>query len=521
MFDMMAHLKDLDTRIDNIKTYNAFFSIVNSISKDKCPYDPYVMVFGLLTFLFYEGKLALKKIDANAIITFYMKLIAETMEVQLSFDDARELTYYLLEKMQNKGSGFDLTFYSLKYKSEREKKTKLIEIKLDEKADKIYYYITNEGVDFYLKTKEFIDESQVTTSLLIFRAQIRSGSFGNALETVRELKIRVHRRLDQKKELLDLLLYSRGEESEKYRKYHQDVSLLFDEEEALFKDVSELLTKVREEYLDKINRKLLTRKDEDSLSTLTRIDQEMKETVFLHKTLLNEAASLPREKERIRLMRLNSAFSVRFSFEKELEKLITENANPEGLKFFFEPLLIANVKKSFNILKVFTPQKIASVIEGTDEESENIEVKSPTEKFDDVVNRRIGSNFRFYVMSLLRLLGKTDSFDLNDWALALYEWQGAEAVKNADFIAFIIQLNHFERQGKERVINIEAARLKPGSKTFAEKFDASYIESLLSELAPTSLAEIRIRPQPDNDIDLAYGIKITNLIFRGVSNDFE
>ena len=230
MFDMMAHLKDLDTRIDNIKTYNAFFSIVNSISKDKCPYDPYVMVFGLLTFLFYEGKLALKKIDANAIITFYMKLIAETMEVQLSFDDARELTYYLLEKMQNKGSGFDLTFYSLKYKSEREKKTKLIEIKLDEKADKIYYYITNEGVDFYLKTKEFIDESQVTTSLLIFRAQIRSGSFGNALETVRELKIRVHRRLDQKKELLDLLLYSRGEESEKYRKYHQDVSLLFDEE---------------------------------------------------------------------------------------------------------------------------------------------------------------------------------------------------------------------------------------------------------------------------------------------------
>ena len=247
----------------------------------------------------------------------------------------------------------------------------------------------------------------------------------------------------------------------------------------------------------------------------------MKETVFLHKTLLNEAASLPREKERIRLMRLNSAFSVRFSFEKELEKLITENANPEGLKFFFEPLLIANVKKSFNILKVFTPQKIASVIEGTDEESENIEVKSPTEKFDDVVNRRIGSNFRFYVMSLLRLLGKTDSFDLNDWALALYEWQGAEAVKNADFIAFIIQLNHFERQGKERVINIEAARLKPGSKTFAEKFDASYIESLLSELAPTSLAEIRIRPQPDNDIDLAYGIKITNLIFRGVSNDFE
>ncbi|AFQ43859.1 hypothetical protein [Desulfosporosinus meridiei] len=521
MFDLMEHLKDLDTRIDNIKSYNAFFAIANSISKDKCPYDPYVMVFGLLTFLFYEGKLALKKIDVSSIIDFYRKLIAETMDAELSLDDARDLTYYLLEKMQNKGSGFDLKFYSLKYKSEREKKTKLIDMKLDEKADKIYYYITNEGLDFYLKTKEFIDESQVTTSLLIFRAQIRSGSFGNALETVRELKIRVHRRLDQKNELLDLLLYGQGEESEKYRKYHNEVSLLFDEEAALFNDVSELLTKVREEYLDKINKKMLTRKDEDSLTTLTKIDQEMKETVFLHKTLLNEAASLPREKERIRLMRLNSAFSVRFGFEQELEKLISQNTNPEGLKFFFEPLLMPNVKKTFNILKVFASQKVTAATEDADDEIEDLEEKPYTEKFDDVVNARVGSNFTFYVMSLLNLLAETSHFDLNDWALNLHEIQGPEAVKNADFISFIIQLNQFEKQGKERVINLNAVRLKSKSETIEEKFDNAYLESLLSQLAPRSLAEIRILPEPENDIELGYGIKVTNLLFRGVSNDYE
>jgi hypothetical protein len=237
--------------------------------------------------------------------------------------------------------------------------------------------------------------------------------------------------------------------------------------------------------------------------------------------LLNEAASLPREKEKIRLMRLNSAFSVRFGFEKELEKLITQNANPEGLKFFLEPLLIPDTKKSFNILKVFTPQKIATVPEESDEESEDFEEKLYTEKFDDVVNARVGNNFTFYVRSIIDLLSKTSHFDLNDWTLTLYKLYGTEAVKNADFISFIIQLNHFEKQGKERVINLDAVKFKPNSETFTEKFDACYIESLLSIMAPPSLSEIRILPQPNNDIELGYGIKVTNLIFRGISNDYK
>lgn len=138
-----------------------------------------------------------------------------------------------------------------------------------------------------------------------------------------------------------------------------------------------------------------------------------------------------------------------------------------------------------------------------------------------MVNARVGSNFTFYVMSLLNLLAETSHFDLNDWALNLHEIQGPEAVKNADFISFIIQLNQFEKQGKERVINLNAVRLKSKSETIEEKFDNAYLESLLSQLAPRSLAEIRILPEPENDIELGYGIKVTNLLFRGVSNDYE
>lgn len=523
MINISEHLKDLDSRVDNIKTYHSFFEIANSMSKEKCPYDPFVIIFGLLAFLFYEGKLALKKLDVNDIIKFVKGLLAEVLGAEPNPDDVRELAYYVLDKMQNKGAGFNLTYYSTKYKSTREKNTKLIDIKLDEKADKIYYFITNDGLDFYLKTKEFIEESQITTSLLVFRAQIRNGSFGNALETVRELKIKVHRRLDYKNELLDLLMYGTGEESEKYGQYHDAVNLLFEEEEMLFNNVYELLTKVREEYLVKINKKLLTKKDDESLRVLTQIDQEMKETSFLHKMLLNDAASLPGEKEKIRLMRLNSAFSVRFDFEKELEDLVAGNANPEGLKYFIDPLLLPRVRKSYNVLKIFTPQKVSEASEDTEEIVAETEDKPIQEKLDDLVNSRIGINFRLYASLLIKLLLERKEIDLKDWISSLKGFYGEKALINGDLISFIIQLNLFDKWDGVKVINLEEIRLKPYIQEEANeaKFDTEYLARLFAQITPNNLSKVYLESKPEEDVDLGYGIKITNLNFRGVIHDFE
>lgn len=523
MFKISEHLKDLDSRVDNIKTYQAFFEIANSLGKEKCPYDPFVIVFGLLAFLFYEGKLALKKIDVHAIIRFMKDMLNEVLEAEPSPEEVRELTFYVLEKMQNKGSGFNLRYFSPKYKSTREKNTKLIDIKLDEKADKIYYFITNDGLDFYLKTKEFIEESQISTSLLVFRAQIRNGSFGNALETVQELKIKVHRRLDYKNELLDLLMYGTGEESEKYRQYHDAVNLLFEEEEILFTNVYELLTKVREDYLAKINKKMITKKDEESLRVLIQIDQEMKETTFLHKMLLHEAASLPGEKEKIRLMRLNSAFSVRFDFEKEFDDLVAENANPEGLKYFMDPLLLPRMRKSFNVLKVFAPQKVSLESEDTEEVTTDAEDKPIQEKLDDRVNARIGTNFKLYAALLIKLLLEKEEFDLKAWVFSLKSFYGEKALLNADFISFIIQLNLFDKSEGIRTIDLEEIRQKAYTHIGAteEKFDTVYLERLFALITPNNLSKICLESKPDEEIDLGYGIKITNLKFRGAFHDFE
>ena len=523
MYNPREYLKDLDSRVDNIKTYQAFFEIANSLGKEKCPYDPFVIIFGVLAFLFYEGKLAMRKIDVSALISFMRELLYEVLEVELNLDDAKELTFYVLEKMQNKGMGFNLGYYSPKYKSAREKNTKLIDIKLDEKADRIYYFITNDGLDFYLKTKEFIEESQITTSLLVFRAQIRRGSFGHALETVCELKIKVHRRLDYKNELLELLMFGAGEENEKYRQFHNSVNQLFEEEEILFNNVYELLTKVREEYLVKTNKRMLTKKDEESLQILTQIDQEMKETTFLHKMLLTEAASLPGEKEKIRLMRLNSAFSVRFDFEKELEDFVTENGNPQGLKYFMEPLFLPRMCKSFNMLKVFAPQKVSAASQDTDEKIIEFKAGAFREKLDDQVNARIGTNFKVYAGLLIHSLLEKKEFTLQDWVLEIRRAYGESAFLNGDLISFIIQLNLFEKDGGMRIIDLEEIRLRMYTHNGdpEENFDTVYLERLLAQMTPPNLSKICLESKPDEESELGYGIKITNIRFRGIFHDSE
>ena len=148
-------------------------------------------------------------------------------------ENVKEIVNKILDVAQNNGNNFTYEYYSLKEKENKDRHIKYIEIKLGENG-KLNYYITPQGIDFYLKTKEFPDSAQITINLLLFRKQIEKGSFNYAYDTIKRLNIEVKKKSEQKELVLEALMYGGKEGIEEYNKYHESVEGQINEEEELF-----------------------------------------------------------------------------------------------------------------------------------------------------------------------------------------------------------------------------------------------------------------------------------------------
>ena len=78
-------------------------------------------------------------------------------------------------------------------------------------------------------------------------------------------------------------------------------------------------------------------------------------------------------------MRARSAFSEKFKFEQEFEKVISKTNNPEKLFYFISPFLLPKKLKSFNPMKSLESQKI-----NQDKKEEEQKEKSQTHQIDTI-----------------------------------------------------------------------------------------------------------------------------------------
>jgi len=158
-------LEELDARMEQVKVY---FPIIDMLRKRKLE-DEFLrlvpeLCFLLLSYLIYEGKLKHKGITFENLETFLDKALKQIPVKHLELEILRELTVEILDGLQNGGRNFTVNTYNFKTGSFREKYVKLLEIKQFEN-NVLQYYITEQGADFYLRTKEFPDETKITINL--------------------------------------------------------------------------------------------------------------------------------------------------------------------------------------------------------------------------------------------------------------------------------------------------------------------------------------------------------------------
>ena len=476
-------VNEIDDRANNVKIYFPFFYINKRLQAEtkNLGFDLTGVFIGLLSFLLYEGKLNGKKIEYQDIYDYIKYFITKVHKKDLEGDKLKDIVNLILNSAQNNGNNFVFKYYSLNSKEEKEKYLKYIEIKLGENK-KLNYYITAQGIDFYLKTKEFPDSLQVTMNLILFRKQIEKGSFNYAYDTVRRLNIEVKRKIEQKDLILEGLMYGGKEGIEEYHRYHESVKEQFDEEEELFGDVSTLVKNIYTEYISKEGTKNLNSKESSTLELIKKIEKELNKAIDSHTKLLREAVDMVGKHDEIIDIRSKSAFSEKFKFEQEFEKVISGNINPERLLYFISPFLLPKKVKSFNPMKSIESQRL-----NKEQQEETIKEKEEIkqiETIDKITEKRVISNFKFYFQNLLNLLKNKKHVDLKILAKYISENYGEKSLYNGDFIAFTIYLN----RKKE---------LKEDEDEIFSEFHFETIKILAS----------------NEELDLENGLKITNLVF--------
>jgi hypothetical protein len=507
-------LEEIDMRLEQVKVYYPIMDMLRKRKQEES-FSKLVpeLVFLLLSYLIYEGKLKYKGITFHNLENFLTKAMKVILKHELKPEESRELTADILDGLQNGGRNFILSTYSVKTGNLMEKFIKFLDIKQSEDGT-LQYYITEQGVDFYLRTKEFPEETKITINLLLFQRQMEKGIFGFAYETVRRLNMEVQKKRDRKYSLLEALMYSRLDFGEDYNNYHKSIDLQFDEEAELFNTAVKNVGIAFNEYVERINSDQATEKELRSFTLIKIIEKEIGRAQTLHTELLKEAVSFTKEYDQALSVRRKAIFTERFNFQGEFEKLLTHNERPEVIKYLFEPLLTPNVRKNFNPLRAFETQRVARGRQ-EEQESQGSDIRVDRETIDVITSNRVKKNFIFYAKRLLEALDTLErQVNLQDFCANLVDKYSKDSVYNGDFLSFIIEMNRDKEMGADfRLINFSDSKIQMDEemKTVEEVF----LKAAISGNFVGKISRITVKSFPEQEMELLPGLKVTNMLFIG------
>ncbi|MEW6624060.1 MAG: hypothetical protein AB1420_13180 [Bacillota bacterium] len=506
-------LEELDMRLEQVKVY---YPIMDMLRKRKIEESSRLvpeLCFLIISYLIYEGKLKHKGVTFQNLAAFLSKALKRILAKDLEPEAVKELTAEILDGLQNGGRNFVLNVYNLKTSSFREKYVKFLEIRQSEEGE-LQYYITEQGVDFYLRTKEFPEETKITINLLLFQKQMEKGAFGFAYETVRRLNMEVQKKKDRKYSLLEALIYGRLDFGESYNSYHKSIVMQFEEEAELFNAALKNVRSAFSEYVERINNGEASEREVRTFTLIKIIEKEIGRAQTLHTELLKEAVGFTREYDKALGIRRKAIFTERFNFQGEFEKIISQNKKPEALKYLFEPLMNPYIRKSFNPLRAFEPQR---VLRGRPEDKESLgsDIHADRVTMDDITRNRVKRSFIFYAVKLLEMLDTPEmQVCLPDFCSRLAEKYSEDSVYNGDFLSFIIEMNRDKKIGSySRTISFADGKIQMDEelKTMEEIF----VKAALAAHVEGKISQVTVQSFPEEEVELLPGLKITNMLFIG------
>ncbi|WP_370575878.1 hypothetical protein [Methanomethylovorans sp.] len=435
----IKRFQDTNERLRRLKNSFPFFKLyVYSSQGERVPYDAAYLAIDILTLLIEEGTLKSRPVPVGDIETHIAKVLKDMYPSQEY--NSREVSRAILELMETDRNG---STYLFEHIDPIKNKTasyyvSLIRYNITTKG----YEITEDGLDFMISTKELPEESRISVGLILFKKQIESHSFMNALSTVQELNLNVIRKKESKQVLLKKMLYGGADVREDFSKYKTDVFSQLKEEEELFEQVRKSLQEIvkNPDGIAIINKSDVKITEQDFV-ILSKITSELDRGYDLHSSLLNDFTSISKEYDDICSNRLNSLFDMRWRFREILESNIKMNRQNDVHVVEMQPLCMPKVPRHFSILKIFEPQIVSRRKSAIDETREQGEWTT-TKLLDDEVKERQLNNFNIYAHYLLDIITSMDGeAALEDFLKHIESRLGSESLYNIDLLPFLLALN--------------------------------------------------------------------------------
>ena len=293
-----------------------------------------------------------------------------------------------------------------------------------------------------INTKELFEEAKIEISLILVQYQLKNGYFDNALQTVRGLSAAVYRLRDEKKSVLEQLMYTGMDAFGTYTEFRDRVQSQLDTENTLFREVNAYISQMIHNIEDRLESDQVSEKytDRAQYQILLDIKTEFESCLNLYKGLVSEYIGLFREFENIGKIRMQRLGSKRFMFEDTMKEHVCANLPNEVHVGKVHPMLLSNIPKRFNPMIIYEPQQI---IRKKVEPTAKIERKIWTDErsLDDQIDETQMTHFVEYSKLLLDLLTQSQTVDLKTFLSEVMCRKGLTALQNPSLIQFLVELN--------------------------------------------------------------------------------
>jgi len=486
-------------RVQNLKRYYPYFCLTNmSFAQYREgryeELDMGYIVMALLRFFIDKNNFQEQGVTYEEYREFVLELIKRDFRMPLSEEEGEELASYVFEKITNNGRPFTYEYFDPADRKRKSIRVKYFDSHLEE--DTVVYSVTSEGIEFYLDTKEVKEGSDINVAQLLLEKMIKSQNFKGGTDVVRRINNEVRRLNAKRNEVLTLLSTDVFQGVKAFEEFVETGIRWFADEQKMFNKNKELLERT------------LERAKQDSVNALEeiyRLDMELKKAIQKHSELLSACTDLQKRTdemiEQAKLSRLRTSFDF-----KEALSLLMNDDKPELLRLFAEPLFGLNTRKLFSFSAIddmlLLPPEKTEVAEKIDKE---VEITDYIYE-DEIEDKRINNNFRFFIWSLFEALRERQSFTLEEWNEALKTRLGDELFRNGDYYTFLIHLC------QKKDYEVEAFMSKPD--TFLEGIMAEVMKEPEFEKYRNYKFKIVMPDESQDTLRLLKVFEISNVRFE-------
>jgi hypothetical protein len=497
-------VKEIPARMKSLAKYYPFFKIMNG-KYSKGEYENInasEVCMGIISFLFYEGKLKAQHITFINIQDYLQMFVEKVYGIKLIGDSLYKFTNDTIDFIQNtEGKGFEIGFPI--FMPEKQNVKYVINKSSDSGIKE--FELTPSAIDFFLETKEFGEESKITISLLILKKLIEHSEYESALLSLTNVNAEVIKQIARVYEIEMALMYGGNLGYKSFLEYRELADKHQAEEEKLFSETMEQIRTLREDYGAKVSKSQLGEKEINAFRCLDEMDKELNKTVELHQQLLGKLVILSRKASEILRKKKINLLRPSFDFSTYLDKL-GQIGSSKSLEYMAIPFFPLNIQKSFAL------SKINEMLDFGDNSSNNDDVNLSdkentipinTDKFNNEIRARVIHNYEYIINYFFDLLKDRDSFIMGDIIMDSNEDTKENIFKNPDFIGLILD---FLRLNEESVLSDDKEN---GNGSLEKALKAIYRTRL-------ETYKIKVETIEDSYIEIATGFKMTNVIIRKV-----